>query len=459
MKKLFDRVNQYFHPAIEGIDVNKYNLLICINWLTSIFALFYILVSQVISFQPGVYIMVFNFTMFLFNLFLIKNKISYRSAVNIYLSNCLFVAILGCTWFSGGLYSPVIPWFVLVPITSLLLLGTTRDTIFWLVVTSISVFSYFIISQLEIIDLSQNFNPWWSHFFFYACIGGLVLILYLVTQVFENIKNTALLEVSKKNIELQQAITQLKNAHEQLVQQEKLASLGQLTAGIAHEIKNPLNFVNNFSQLSIELLNDLRVETDEKIKNELFDDLIGNLTKIIRHGSRADFIVKSMLQHSRRESVEFQMTDINKICHEYMNLTYHGIRASERDFHCKLTKILDERLPMVYCMPQDISRVILNLLNNAMYAVKDVAEPIVSIRTYFDKSYVYIEIKDNGTGMTEETQRKLFEPFYTTKPTGHGTGLGLSISHDIMKAHGGKLELSSEQGKGSTFFVALPIKK
>jgi two-component system NtrC family sensor kinase len=459
MRKLSSTITDYFRPNITGIDVDRYDLLIIFNFITSLFSLFYVLVSEVILYKHGIYIMLANFVIFLSNLFLIKKGIGYRKVVNIYLANCLFVAILGCTFFSGGLYSPVIPWFVLVPVTSLLLLGSSKNTLFWLVATSLCVLSFLIIHQLMGIELDKNFDSEWSDFFFYTCIGGLVLILYLVTQVFENIKNNALNEVSKKNEELQTAIHQLQNAQEQLVQQEKLASLGQLTAGIAHEIRNPLNFVNNFSRLSIELFHELHEDPDGKNKEEILGYIIGNLNKIKHHGDRADFIVKSMLLHSRSGSDEFSPTDVNEIAKEYLNLCYLGMRASEPNFNCKLEKHLEKHLPAVECVEQDISRVILNLLNNAMYAVCGMENAIVSISTAFDDSHVYIKVKDNGCGMNDETKRKLFEPFYTTKPTGKGTGLGLSISFDIVKAHGGQLDVESEYGKGSLFTVSLPLKK
>jgi len=460
MKKLFDGINRFFLPDKPGIDESKYNILISFYWLTSLFSLFYVLVSLIISYDMGIYIMLLNFVGLTVNLFLIRHKIiNYRVAANVYLANCAFIAVLGCTWFSGGLFSPVIPWFALIPVTSMLLLGTKRNTLIWLIITSLLLLMFFVIEKNQPDLVQIRYNKDWQKFFFYTCLAGIVLILFLVTQVFENIKNKALNEVSSKNDELKRAIDQLKNAQEQLVQQEKLASLGQLTAGIAHEIKNPLNFVNNFSQLSIELLNELREEKNEDIKQEIFEDLTSNLTKIKHHGTRADFIVKSMLQHSRSGSSEFQDTDLNKICEEYFNLAYHGIRATDKTFNCKLEKSLDENLPLVNCVAQDISRVILNLVNNAMYAVRPVENPTVSISSHYDGKNVLITVKDNGTGMDEETKRKLFEPFYTTKPTGQGTGLGLSISFDIIKAHAGTLEMQSELGKGTSFMISLPVRQ
>ena len=261
------------------------------------------------------------------------------------------------------------------------------------------------------------------------------------------------------NLELQKTLGDLRATQSQLVQQEKLASLGALTAGIAHEIKNPLNFVTNFSELSNELLEELKESKDDKEKTEIIETLQGNLVKINEHGKRADAIVKSMLEHSRTGTGEKQATDLNKLCEEYLNLAYHGMRANVRDFKCTVIKELSPGLPPIAMVQQDIARVILNIINNAFYALKDKADASFSISTEFikqNKPIVKIRLKDNGTGIPEHIKQKIFEPFFTTKPTGEGTGLGLSLSFDIIKAHGGTLEVESGMGKGTEFIIILP---
>lgn len=263
----------------------------------------------------------------------------------------------------------------------------------------------------------------------------------------------------------------LKRTQEQLVQQEKLASLGSLTAGIAHEIKNPLNFVNNFSVLSKSLLDEFMNTADEEERKELANDLKNNLSKILEHGKRADSIVKNMLEHSRSGKVEKQLSDINKLCEEFFNLTYHGMRGSNQKFNCTLKKDLSPVLPKINIISQDISRVLINLFNNAFYAVneKTIAlsestdqtpgvkyEPTVSLTTRLVNYQVEISIKDNGSGIPDTVKDKIFDPFFTTKPSGQGTGLGLSLSYDIIKIHGGTLKVNTQKGAFTEFIILLP---
>ena len=266
--------------------------------------------------------------------------------------------------------------------------------------------------------------------------------------------------------ELSIAETERKAAQQQLIQSEKMASLGQMTAGIAHEIKNPLNFVNNFSALSVELLEELEESTDEEDKIEIMESLKSNLKKITAHGKRADSIVATMLQHSRGTVGAKVPTDINQLCTEFTDLAFHGIRANSRDFNCIITKNYDESLPLVNAIPQDLSRVILNLLNNGFYAVADRAKkselsdykPEVCVSTERKEGRVFIHVRDNGSGIPSAIKDKIFEPFFTTKPTGEGTGVGLSLSYDIVtKEHQGMMSVESEEGSFTQFTIELPI--
>jgi signal transduction histidine kinase len=271
-------------------------------------------------------------------------------------------------------------------------------------------------------------------------------------------------EILKQKEELQKIVDELKSTQTQLVQQEKLASLGALTAGIAHEIKNPLNFVNNFSELSTELVDEFIRTTDETERQEIGADLKINLQKINEHGKRADSIVKNMLQHSRSGSGEKQLTDINQICEEYFNLAFHGKRAIDANFNCEMVKNLDNTIPQVNCVVQDISRVFLNLINNAFDAVRERElegktpsyKPSVTLTTKQINNTISISISDNGKGIPQHIKEKIFEPFFTTKPAGQGTGLGLSLSYDIVKAHGGEMRLETVEGEGSEFVIQLP---
>jgi signal transduction histidine kinase len=278
------------------------------------------------------------------------------------------------------------------------------------------------------------------------------------------------LELAKKEVD--KAFTELKQAQQQLVQSEKMASLGELTAGIAHEIQNPLNFVNNFSEVSNELIKeiqDLRQKTHEVNQDTeedmLLKDIASNLEKINFHGKRADAIVKSMLQHSRTSSGKKELTNINVLCDEYLRLAYHGYRAKDKSFNAKFESQLDPSLPKVNVMAQDIGRVVLNLINNAFYAVNAKARlqaegfmPQVTVVTRKLDSTIEISVKDNGNGIPDSIKEKIFQPFFTTKPTGQGTGLGLSLAYDIVtKGHGGELRVETEEGKGTAFIINLPV--
>jgi signal transduction histidine kinase len=266
---------------------------------------------------------------------------------------------------------------------------------------------------------------------------------------------------------LQQTLDQLKSTQSQLVQAEKMASLGELTAGIAHEIQNPLNFVNNFSEVSTELVDEMKSEIKKGNYDEvnvIADDVKQNLEKINHHGTRAADIVKGMLQHSRSSSGVKEPTDINALADEYLRLAYHGLKAKDIDFNANMKTDLDESIDKIKIIPQDIGRVILNLITNAFYAVNEKSkqgiaeyEPTVSVVTKKVNHQVEIRVTDNGNGIPPNILDKIFQPFFTTKPTGQGTGLGLSLSYDIVKAHGGELMVESKEGAGSEFLIQLPI--
>ncbi|MFT3910258.1 MAG: ATP-binding protein [Ferruginibacter sp.] len=275
-------------------------------------------------------------------------------------------------------------------------------------------------------------------------------------------------ELTRQKDELQHALTDLRTTQTQLIQSEKMASLGELTAGIAHEIQNPLNFVNNFSEVSVELIKEMVDEVNKgnivEVKS-IADDLVQNLEKINHHGKRADAIVKGMLQHSRSSSSVKEPTDINALADEYLRLSYHGLRAKDKSFNATLKTDFDESLGQINIIPQDIGRVILNLLTNAFYAVTEKKkekvenyEPTVTISTKKLNKRVEISIQDNGSGIPQKALDKIFQPFFTTKPTGQGTGLGLSLSYDIVtKGHSGELKVHTVEGEGTTFIINLPM--
>ena len=273
-------------------------------------------------------------------------------------------------------------------------------------------------------------------------------------------KTTRLLE------EAEQRATELKLTQRQLITAEKMASLGELTAGIAHEIQNPLNFVNNFSEVNRELLAEMNDEIDKENYDEvkaLAKDITGNEEKINHHGKRADAIVKGMLQHSRSSSGIKEPTDINVLADEYLRLAYHGLRAKDKSFNATMITDFDTTIGMIHVIPQDMGRVILNLITNAFYVVDEKKkqiggdyEPTVSVSTKKMGDIVEVKVKDNGNGIPQKVIDKIFQPFFTTKPTGQGTGLGLSLSYDIVKAHGGELKVETKDGEGTMFLILLP---
>lgn len=274
--------------------------------------------------------------------------------------------------------------------------------------------------------------------------------------------------IEESNLALTHSLDELKAAQAQLIQAEKMASLGELTAGIAHEIQNPLNFVNNFSDVSKELLEEMVEELkngDIEEVNTIANDVIQNLEKILHHGKRADGIVKGMLQHSRTNKGEKENTDINMLVDEYLRLAYHGLRAKDKSFNATLETAYDDSIGRIKVIPQDIGRVVLNLITNAFYACNEKKKattdsdfkPTVSASTKIDKKQLLISVKDNGNGIPKQVLDKIYQPFFTTKPTGQGTGLGLSLSYDIVKAHGGDLHVSTEENKGTEFIISMPI--
>jgi signal transduction histidine kinase len=307
--------------------------------------------------------------------------------------------------------------------------------------------------------------------------GAILGINVAAEEITEQKRAKAALQLANESLEartleLTNSLEELRAAQDRLVQTEKLASLGQLTAGIAHEIKNPLNFVNNFSDLSIELIDELQqtlpvAELDDGVRTEITEItnlLRANLDKISQHGKRADSIVKNMLLHSREGSGDHRPADINAIVEESLNLAYHGARAERPGFNIKLQRDLDPEAGMIDVYPQEITRVFLNLISNGFYAAikrketgEEAFEPTLSAATKSLGNKVVIRIRDNGTGIPLEVRDKMFNPFFTTKPAGEGTGLGLSMSHDIVvKHHGGSIDVDSEPGAFTEFIVTLP---
>jgi signal transduction histidine kinase len=314
----------------------------------------------------------------------------------------------------------------------------------------------------------------------YGFIAGLAVMLMIAFFLYRNNrqKQIANLVLQEQKDKVEKTLQDLKSTQAQLVQSEKMASLGELTAGIAHEIQNPLNFVNNFSEVNTEM----GTELQEAIKRRNWEDteeiaqnILENEQKILHHGKRADAIVKGMLQHSQKGSGVKEPTNINALADEYFRLAYHGLKAKDKSFNATINTDFDQSIGQINIIPQDIGRVLLNLINNAFYAVDekkkqigDAYEPEVTVSTRLKSvsknepisqlaNWVMISVRDNGNGVPQKVVDKIFQPFFTTKPTGQGTGLGLSLSYDIVKAHGGELKVETKDGEGSEFIISLPV--
>jgi signal transduction histidine kinase len=325
-------------------------------------------------------------------------------------------------------------------------------------------------ASITIVILPPWWKTWWAYIL-YALLAGTAIYTFIRwrTKALQKEKEVLEEKVTERTAELKTSLENLKATQSQLIQSEKMASLGELTAGIAHEIQNPLNFVNNFSDVNKELADELKAELttgNMQLAKEIADDIKDNSEKINHHGKRADAIVKGMLQHSRSSNGQKEPTDINALCDEYLRLAYHGLRAKDKSFNATMKTDFDDTLDNINIIPQDIGRVILNLINNAFYAVDEKKklnpngyEPTVSVSTQKEKDKIEIRVRDNGNGIPQKILDKIFQPFFTTKPTGQGTGLGLSLSYDIVKAHGGELKVETKEGEGTTFTILLNMEK
>jgi signal transduction histidine kinase len=354
-----------------------------------------------------------------------------------------------------------------------------------------SLFSREKVKQMENLSFNEQMRQqeilaeqehWRNKIKIFALLTGLFIVLLIAFMLWRNNRHKqkayALLHKQKQETDIQKAkaektLEELRATQSQLIQSEKMASLGELTAGIAHEIQNPLNFINNFSEVNSELIDELHDERkkqnrDFKNEDDILNDIKENEQLISFHGKRADAIVKGILQHSRTSSGQKELTDINALTDEYLRLAYHGLRAKDKSFNATMKTNFDETIGNINIIPQDIGRVILNLITNAFYAAplppeggfKDPAykhEPTVWVSTKKVGDKVQISIRDNGPGIPSHIVDKIFQPFFTTKPTGEGTGLGLSLSYDIVKAHGGELKVETKEGEGAEFTINLPV--
>ena len=479
---MFKIIVDFFIPALRDKSAEyqrRVRLVAYAIVVTMVFALFYVVVSWVAGYFTGLSIMMGSWIGYLILLFLLKLGLNVFKVANIF-ALIGVISIYGSIYFSGGFESPVLPWLASTPIVLLLIAGK-KSGYFWAIAAVLVVLSFGLMDYLGV-QFPKAYYASKEDYFALSCQTGLVLIIFFISIVFENLRVKAFNQVTQQKDALETTLTELKSTQAQLIQAEKMASLGELTAGIAHEIQNPLNFVNNFSEVNTELIDEMQQEMD---KGNLIDakaisnDIKDNEQKINHHGKRADAIVKGMLQHSRSSSGVKEPTDINKLADEYLRLAYHGLRAKDKSFNATMVTDFDESIGNMNVIPQDIGRVILNLITNAFYAVNEKKkngpltpeggienpqnqyEPTVTVSTKLiippagGMRGASISVRDNGNGISKKVLDKIFQPFFTTKPTEQGTGLGLSLAYDIVKAHGGELKVETKEGEGSEFIILL----
>jgi signal transduction histidine kinase len=340
-----------------------------------------------------------------------------------------------------------------------------KDSLYKIRIKSLTDFQNVTLNeQLRLQNLEKEKVVYQNKIRTYFLLAGIGILVLLAAIFYRNN-----LQKHKAKTRIEKAYAELKATQAQLIQSEKMASLGELTAGIAHEIQNPLNFVNNFAEVNTELLDEFKEETEKgnlaEVKS-IADDLKDNNQKIAFHGKRADSIVKGMLQHSRASTGKKEPTDINALTDEFLRLSYHGLRAKDKSFNAAMETNFDYNIDKVQVIPQDLGRVLLNLFNNAFYSVNEkkknlngLFEPKVFVSTEMINDKIQIVVKDNGNGIPQKILDKIYQPFFTTKPTGEGTGLGLSMSYDIItKAHGGELKVETKEGEFALFKIILPAK-
>ncbi len=451
----------------DGLSLSKGKLFIGTCFITGLFAFGYGIMSWVIGYKMGWILMLSAVIAFSVFPVLLKYGIGLTLLSNLLIS-CIAIIYMALTCTTGGISKgPMDHWVMLLPMLALLLLDLKQALVWLVVAIAISVAFFYV--DFSGVKLPTHYTSYFFDMFNMLSFIGIIIILFMVNNIFASAKSEALNNLDTKNHELNETLKKLHATQDSLIESEKLASLGQLTAGIAHEIRNPLNFVTNFSSMSEEMIQELKLEKNERVRQETLDDIAKNLQKISLHGKRAENIVRGMLQHSFKGKMDKEPSDINLICHDVSNFAYHAIHSTIPGFACKLTRNFSNELPLIHIVQNEISRVILNLLNNSFFAMhekrtsmdetgKQLYTPEIIISTRRIDGSAEITIQDNGKGIPNAIKEKVFTPFFTTKPYGEGTGLGLSISYGIItKAHGGTLNMQSEESKGTTFTILLPL--
>jgi signal transduction histidine kinase len=458
--KATDNLHAFFIPAKYRQDDEVYRkckIFINTTLLTSLFALFFLGNAILFEMPKATAAMITCVLLFFSFAWMLKYGVPFRVCTNSYIALGMFATAWDAYW-AGGLNSIHTPWFVF-PAIGAILIGTVKEGRTWLII-SVAFILAFGLGALLGYQFPNELADKYHDAMQLSGLAGLIVILFLVVLVVEKAYQNSL----KK---LEAAMDSLRRSQEQLIHQERLALLGQMIAGIAHEIQNPLNFVNNFSSVSRDLLGELKDAKTEEERENALQLLSENLGRIELHGKRVDTIVKEMLMHSRTSPGEKQLSDINKICEEAMTYAYQNMKSTNPNFAGEVVKEYAPAALNAKVIPQEISRVVLNLLDNAFYSVNQKHKqgagkngeytPAVSLLTKMNGHHITIIVKDNGAGISQQNLDSIFQPFFTTKPAREGTGLGLSISYDIVKAHGGEIVAKSKENEFAEFTVTLPV--
>lgn len=458
MLQKLNRFSEKFIPDREKMlpdEVSRQRVFINSSLLAAVFSFGYIGITILIGYPIGSVGLAISGLLFLCFPLLLRMKVPYLLLANIFIA-VLLVSLLVYISTQGGLRIAVVaPWLVFITCIAVLFLNI-RYALGWTITTALSAVALLVLEQRHI-EMPIRFDTSYDPLYRGIVWVGLLFLVLLVISVFKYSEDHARKMLAEKNLELEKAMRKLKRTQDQLIESEKLASLGQVTAGIAHEIQNPLNFIKNFSELSMELIIEASEENSPEERQQLLDLIRQNLDKIGEHSRRTDRIVKNMLDHAHIHGNERTLTSLNGLCHDITQMTLHSLNIRETLPLLSIQTSFHATDPQCNIMPADTARILVNLLNNAVYSLQQKArvaadfQPVIHLQTSLEDEHVVLRVKDNGAGIPLQIQKDIFRPFFTTKPTGEGTGLGLSLSNTIMQAQDGLIELESSNEEFTVF--------
>ena len=436
-------------------ELGKQRVFMNSSTIAGFFALLYIGITTLIQYPIGSIGLLVAGLLFFSIPLLLRAGIGYTLLANFFIVIVHASLVLYIVTQGGIRFAVVTPYLVFVICISILFLGFGY-ALGWTIVTALTMIVLLVLDHYKV-NMPIAYNQTYELLYRGIVWVGLLFLILIVINVFKNSEELAKEKLAEKNIELENTLQTLRKTQEQLIHTEKLASLGQMTAGIAHEIQNPLNFIKNFSEVSVEMINESEDIKSEEERQEFYESLRSNLLKIGEHSQRMDKIVKNMLDHAHIHGNERITTNINLLCSEMLEMTLKGIKRTHDDFVFEVRTEFDESEPLCKIIPQDTSRILVNLVNNSIYSLRHKKKddpgfhPFIKVSTRRENGAVAVRIEDNGMGIPENIQKEIFKPFFTTKPTGEGTGLGLSLSSNIMQSQDGSISLE-ESSPDKTIF-------